>query len=67
MQNLFSQLTTTDYVQIIGIILSFLIGIIAIVISIATLKQNNKMIEESTRPFICIYTKMILIFKDAIK
>lgn len=50
------QLTISDIIQIIGIILSLLTGIVAICISIATLKQNSKMIEESTRPYIDIYS-----------
>lgn len=37
------------------IIASLFVGIVAIIISILTLKQNSKMIEESTRPYISIY------------
>lgn len=49
------ELTTSDIIQIIGILASLLTSIIAIVISICTLRQNSRMIEDSTRPYIGIY------------
>ena len=51
----FEPLTTTDIIQIIGIIISLTTSIVAIVISVKTLKQNSEMIEESTRPYLMIY------------
>lgn len=51
----FSELTISDYIELFGIFISFATSIIAIVISIKTLKQNSKMIEDSTRPNIGIY------------
>lgn len=51
----FEPLTTTDVIQIIGIIISLITSIVAIVISVKTLKQNSEMIEESTRPYLVIY------------
>lgn len=42
-------------VQAIGIIVSLITSVVAIIISIKTLKQNSKMIEESTRPYITMY------------
>lgn len=45
-------MTTTDIIEIIGIIASTTVSIVAIVISVMTLKQNSKMIEESTRPYV---------------
>lgn len=53
MQN--SLLTASDWIQLIGIILSLLVSVIAVIISVCTLKQNSKMIEESTRPIVVIY------------
>ena len=47
----------SDIIEIIGIIASTTVSIVAIVISLITLKQNNKMIEESTRPVISIYSR----------
>ncbi len=32
-----------------------LVGIISVIISVCTLKQNSKMIEESTRPYVVVY------------
>jgi len=45
-------LNQSDIIQLIGIGVALLIGIASILISIFTLKQNSKMIEESTRPVI---------------
>lgn len=49
-------ISVSDAIQLVGIMASLLTGIIAIVISVKTLNQNNQMIEESTRPYITIYT-----------
>lgn len=48
-------LTISDWIQCIGIFSSFLFSFVAIIISIRTLNQNNRMIEESTRANISIY------------
>ncbi len=48
-------LSLSTIVEICGICSSFLTSIIAIVISVKTLRQNSRMIEESTRPYITIY------------
>ena len=50
-----SFLTISDIIEICGIAVSLITGIVAIIISVKTLKQNSKMIEESTRPYITIY------------
>ena len=49
-------LTISDIIEIIGIITSLITSIVAIVISIATLRQNSKMIESTSRPYIGIYS-----------
>lgn len=48
-------LTVSDVIDLIGICASLFVGIVAIGISILSLRQNSKMIEESTRPNIQIY------------
>ena len=48
-------------VEIISIISSSILSIVAIVISIKTLKQNNKMIEDSSRPYINISKHVVAI------
>lgn len=48
-------MTTSDKIQLFGIAISSLASIIAIIISILTLRQNSKMIEDSSRPYIGIY------------
>lgn len=48
-------MNTSDVVQMIGIIASLATSVIAIGISVKSLKQNSRMIEDSTRPYISIY------------
>lgn len=48
-----------EIIQLIGIIVALLVGIVSIIISIFTLRQNSKMIEESTRPIISVYGESI--------
>lgn len=50
-------LTPADLIEIAGIVTSLITSIVAIVISVKTLKQNSDMIEESTRPYIVIYSR----------
>lgn len=54
MENL-SSLPSADIISIIGIITSTIASIVAIIISVLTLIQNSKMIENSTRPYIAVY------------
>ena len=46
-------------INIILCVLSFILAVISVVTVVITLRQNNKMIEESTRPVISIYTDEI--------
>ena len=48
-------MTISDKIQLLGIAISALTSIIAIIISVHTLRQNSKMIEDSSRPYIGIY------------
>jgi len=50
-----SQFKIGDCIEISAIIVSLTLGIISIIISCKTLKQNSNMIEESTRPCIAVY------------
>lgn len=52
-------MTISDIIQIVGIIVSLAIGVVSIIIACKTLKQNSKMIEESTRPYIAVYGKKV--------
>jgi hypothetical protein len=56
LSDIVSQLQLSDLIDILAIAVSTLVGIISIVIATLTLRQNNKMIEESTRPYITIYS-----------
>ena len=42
-------------INIVLSILSFVLAVISVITVVITLKQNNKMIENSTRPYIVIY------------
>lgn len=53
------QLSTSDIIQLIGIMASLLTSIIAIIISIVTVRQNSKILEEANRPVISIYGQSI--------
>ena len=48
-------LSPSDIIQIISICVSLITSIVAIVISLRTLRQNSKMIEDSSRPYITVY------------
>lgn len=50
---------TATIVNIILCVLSFILAVISVVTVVITLRQNNKMIEESARPVISIYTDEI--------
>lgn len=54
-----SQLAPSDCIQLMGIISSLIASIVAIIISLVTLRQNSKMIEESSRAVIGIYGESI--------
>lgn len=50
-----SELTISDIIQIVGILMSLLTSIIAIIISVISLRQNSKTIKETFRPYVTIY------------
>ena len=54
-----STLTPADIIQILGIVASFLTSFVAIIISLVTLRQNSKMLEESSRAVISVYSQSI--------
>ena len=65
-------LTPSDIINIISIIVSTVVSIVAIVISLKSLKQslitneqNNRMLEESTRPYITIYLDAVTICEQS--
>ncbi len=48
----------SDCINVVLCILSFLLAAISVITVVITLKQNNKMIENSTRPYITIYSRV---------
>ncbi|MBQ1194536.1 MAG: hypothetical protein IIX45_10555, partial [Lachnospiraceae bacterium] len=57
----FSHLTPTDIINICLCILSFLLAAISVLIVIITLRQNNKMLEQASRPVISIYLESVIL------
>lgn len=55
----FAQLSASDIIQLLGMAASFLTALIAIIISLISLHQNSKMIKESTRAVISVYSQSI--------
>ena len=53
----------SDYINIILCILSFFLAVISVVTVVLTLKQNQKMIENSTRPYV-VATGQVTFFQD---
>lgn len=52
-----NSLSVDNVISIVSIVISLLTSIIAIVISLKTLKQNSRMISDSTRPYVVMYSK----------
>lgn len=52
-------MTISDIIQLVSVVTAIVIGLVSIMISVKTLKQSSKMMEESTRPVISIYTQTI--------
>lgn len=52
-------MTLSDKIQLAGILTSTVVSIISITIAVFSLKQNNKMLESSSRPYISIYLRKI--------
>ena len=48
-------LSASDKIALATVIVTALVGIIAAIISVLSLRQNSKMIENSTRPYITVY------------
>lgn len=52
-------LSTSDIIEILGIVATVLTSIVAICISVFTLRQNSKMLEESSRPYVTMTYEVI--------
>lgn len=48
----------SDIINITLCVLSFILAVISVITVIITLRQNSKMIENSTRPYIVVYGKV---------
>lgn len=51
------EFTISDAIQLLSVLVAIFLGIVSIKISQKTMIQNSKMIEESTRPIIIIYSE----------
>lgn len=52
-------MSISDIIEIVSIICSSILSVVAITVSVLTLIQNNKMIFESNKPNIVIFSKVI--------
>lgn len=52
-------MSISDKIQILSIVCTSFLSIIAIIVSVITLIQNNKMIFESNKPYITIFSKVV--------
>lgn len=52
-------MSISDIIEIVSIICSSILSVVAIIVSVLTLIQNNKMIFESNKPNIVIFSKVI--------
>lgn len=58
-------LTFSDIIEIIGILTSLSTSIVAIVVSLKTLSQNNRMLDGSSRPYVTIYLDAITLCEQS--
>ncbi len=59
MKQVFYSLSPSDTIQLLGIVASLITSLAAIIISLMTLRQNSKMIEDASRPVVSIYGECI--------
>lgn len=52
-------MTLSDKIQLATCIVTAFIGMVSIAVAIFTLRANNRMIEESTRPYLVFYIDMV--------
>ncbi len=50
-----TQLTITDRIELFAALVTLFVGLVSIIISVRTLRQNRKMIEGETRPYLQVY------------
>ena len=48
-------MTTSEIINLILCILSFVLAAISVITVVITLKQNNKMLEANVRPYVVVY------------
>lgn len=59
MFDFWNNLSDSDKIAVVALAVSAFLGIVSMMISVCTLKQNSKMIENSTRPYITIYGQLV--------
>lgn len=53
------KLNASDIIQLFSVLVALLLGLVSIIISVKSMSQNSKMIEEATRPIIIIYSEFV--------
>lgn len=59
MKQIFELMTVSDAIQLSGILVSLITSIVAIIISLITIRQNSRMIKNATRPYIVVYNDFV--------
>lgn len=54
MQEIIAQFEISDWLEFYGIIASLIVSVVSVTVAILALHQNNKMLEETTRPYIIV-------------
>lgn len=54
-------MSPSDWIQLVSMLVTALVGLASIIIANCTLKQNNQMLEESTRPYITLYLNRLIL------
>ena len=52
-------MTVSDWIQFWGIIAATIVGVVSAVLSVIAIRQNSKMIRESTRPYLTMYFESV--------
>ena len=50
-------MSISDTINVVLCILSFVLAVISVIAVLITIRQNNKMIQNSTRPYITAYAQ----------
>lgn len=53
------ELSVSDIIQLIGIVSSSIISLIAVILSLISIRQNSKALKDATRPYVVVYNDLV--------